>query len=155
MKKIFLIFTIAVFAFTLSNAQELEEYSDVIDMIAKQNKILEEYIKGCENAKEAKDVVVLLTKYKDGFKALIPELKALVKKYGPLGEIFKDNPPEHVKPYIKKNEELIQSLLGASIELGKYKDDPEVKKVQEEVRKVQMEINGIINPKKEGEEEKE
>ena len=153
MKKIFLVMTIAIFSFTLLNAQALEEYSDVIDMIVKQNKVLEEYIKGCENAKEAKDVVVLLTKYKDSFKALIPELKALVKKYGPLGEIFKDNPPEHVKPYIKKNEELIQSLLGASIELGKYKDDPEVKKVTEEVQKVQQEVNAIVNPKKEGEEE--
>ena len=155
MKKIFLIFTIAIFTFTLANTQEVEEYSDIIDMIVKQNKVLAEYIKGCENAKEAQDVVVLLTNYKNGFKALIPDLKTLVEKYGPLGEIFDDNPPEHVKPHLKKNEELVQALLGASIELGKYKDDPEVKKVTEEVQKVQMEISSIINPKKEGEEEKE
>lgn len=155
MKKIFLVFTIAIFAFTLSYAREVEEYSDVIDMIVKQNKVLEEYIKGCENAKEAKDVVVLLTNYKDGFKALIPDLKTLVKKYGPLGEIFNDNPPEHVKPHLKKNEELVQAMLGAAINLGKYRDDPEVKKVTEEVLKVQSEIGQIVNPQKEGEEKKE
>jgi hypothetical protein len=155
MKKLFLICTIAILSIALLNAQELEKYSDVIDMIVKQSNILEEYIKGCENVKEAKDVVVLLTKYKDGFKVLIPDLKTLVKNYGPLGELFKDNPPENVKPHLKRMEELSQKLFGASMELGKYKEDPEVKKAQAEVVKVQMEIAQITNPKKEGEEKKE
>lgn len=155
MKKLFLVFTIAIFSFTLSNAQELEEYSDIIDMLVKQSKIMEEYIKGCENVKEAKDVVVLLTRYKEGSKTLIPDLKTLIKKYGPFEKLFGENPPENVKPHIKKIEELTQKFYGASMALGKYKDDPEVKKANDELRKVLMEIGQITKPKKEGEEEKE
>lgn len=157
MKKFIFVLTVVIISFVLLNAQEkqTEKYDDIKDMIVMQCKILEEYIKGCEKVKEAKDVVVLLTKYKDGCKALIPDLKALMKKYGSLEKVVGENPPEELKPHLEKMKDLTQRLFGASMALGKYKDDPEVKKAQEEVRKVRQEINQITNPKKEGEKEKE
>jgi hypothetical protein len=155
MKKFIVLLTLCIIASGLSNAQALkpEKYEDIKNMIISQCKILEEYIKGCENVKEAKDVVVLLTKYKNGCQALIPDLKALMKKYGSLEKVIGKNPPENLKPDLKKMEELTQQLFGASIALGKYKEDPDVKKAQEEVNKVRQEINRITNPKKEGEED--
>ncbi len=155
MKKFIVLLTLCIIASGLSNAQALEpeKYEDIKNMIISQCKILEEYIKGCENVKEAKDVVVLLTKYKNGCQALLPDLKALMKKYGSLEKVIGENPPENLKPDLKKMEELTQQLFGASIALGKYKEDPDVKKTQEEVNKVLQEINRITNPKKEGEEE--
>ncbi|MCK5056943.1 MAG: hypothetical protein KAT34_09830 [Candidatus Aminicenantes bacterium] len=155
MKKFIVLLTLCIIASGLSNAQALEpeKYEDIKNMIISQCKILEEYIKGCENVKEAKDVVVLLTKYKNGCQALLPDLKALMKKYGSLEKVIGENPPENLKPDLKKMEELTQQLFGASIALGKYKEDPDVKKAQEEVNKVRQEINRITNPKKEGEEE--
>jgi len=157
MKKSIILLTVCIISFGLLNAQVLEpeKYVDIKDMIIMQCSILEDYIKGCENVKETKDVVVLLTKYKDSCKAMIPDLKKLIKKYGSLEKIIGENPPENLKPHLTKMQELTQKLFGASMELGKYKEDPAVKKAQEEVTKVRQEINQVTNPKKEGEEEEE
>lgn len=157
MKKFIIILTVCIISVGFLNSQEktTAKYDDIKDMLIKQCSILEEYIKGCKNVKEAKDVVLLLNKYTDSCKALIPDLKALMKKYGSLEKVIGDKPPEELKPHLDKRRDLTEQLLGASIDLGKYKEDPAVKKAQEEVTKVLQEINQITNPKKEGEEEVE
>jgi hypothetical protein len=152
MKKLVLGFIVILISFVLQNANPgQDKYADVKDLLAKQTNVFEEYIKACENVKNAKDVVVLINNFKEGFKALTPDLKTLVKKYGDLNKLLKDNPPEELKPGLKKIEELSIKVAEVSMKLEPYAQDPEVLKAQQEFFKAMKEMKEIVKPKTEGE----
>lgn len=153
MKKFILVLTVVIISFVLLNA-DTGKYTDVKELLTIQAKVFEEYIKGCESAKDAKDVAVVINKMTDGFKSMIPHIKALAKKYGNLEEVFDKNPPEELKPDIEKMEELSKKMVGASMKLGQYIQDPEVKKANEEFQKVMKEMEQIVKPKTEAPGEK-
>jgi len=155
MKKLVIGLIMMVISFVLLNAKPAQgEYADIKDLLAKQTKVFEEYIKACENVKEAKDVVVIINNFKEGFKALIPDLKALVKKYGDIEKLFQENPPEELKPDLEKIGELSQKMAEVSVKLAPYAQDPEVVKAQQEFVKLMQEMKEIVKPKTE-EEKKE
>jgi hypothetical protein len=155
MKKLVLGLMVIIISFVLLNANpDQGKYADIKDLLAKQTKIFDEYIKACENVKEAKDVVALINNFKEGFQSLIPDLKALVKKYGDLEKLFEDNPPEELKPDLEKIEELSKKMSGVSVKLAPYAQDPEVLKAQQEFLEVMLEMKEIVKPKTE-EEKKE
>lgn len=150
MKKFVLGFIVMLISFVLLDANPgQDKYADIKDLLAKQTKVFEEYIKACENVKDAKDVVILINNFKEGFKALIPDLKALVKKYGDLEKLFEDNPPEELKPDLEKIEELSRKIAGISAKLAPYAQDPEVVKANQEFFKLMKELKEIVKPKTE------
>lgn len=83
---------LAVFAGS-SCKQRSEKYSDVRDYLKKSIAIQEEYLRGIESAKSAKDVAAAMNVFAEKLKAINPVMKALMEKYPEIVS-EKDIPPE-------------------------------------------------------------
>jgi gas vesicle protein len=152
MKKITLVLVVVGISLVLLSANP-GDYTDVKNLFSKQATLMQNYINACANVKEAKDVVAIFDNLKEGFKELMPDIKALVDKYGDLEKLFEDETPEELKADLDKMKDLTQKMMTESMKLSQYAQDPDVVKSQQDLTRVMKEIDDMVKAKAKQQEE--
>jgi hypothetical protein len=143
------------FIFTSSLFSEEGKYSDLKELLLKQQEIINQYISDAEKIKTAPDVVKMYTTFAVNLKKLLPMIKTLAKKYNKLAEFFQGNPPEELKPEMEKLKLLGQKMQGTMRKIAPFMNDPEVRKASAELEKVSLEIYKAGSPESKEPPEKE
>ncbi len=144
MKKITLCLVLAMFSISFLMGEE--DYADIKNLLTKQGEIFQGFIDGCDNAKNAPDVVKLITNFKDGFKGLTPSIIAVSQKHKDLAAIMQTNPPEALKPDLAKINELGPKMDVAFGKISQYMADPEVMKAFQEFQQVMLDLQNALSP---------
>jgi hypothetical protein len=144
MKKLTLCLVLVVFSISFLMGEE--DYSDIKNLLAKQGLIFQGFIDGCDNAKNAQDVVKVVTIFKDGYKDITPSLIAVSQKYKDLAVLMETNPPEALKPDLAKIAELGPKMDVAFGKISQYMTDPEVLKAFREFTQLMQDLQNTLSP---------
>ena len=150
MKKLTKKFTLCLvlIVFSISFLMGEEKYADIKNLLAKQGEIFQNFINGCEIAKNAQDAAKSITNFKDGFKNLIPTIIAVSNNYGDLAAVMETNPPETLKPDLEKINEYGPKINAAFEKISIYMSDPEVIKTFQEFQQVMLDLKKELAPEK-------
>ncbi|HLP59948.1 MAG TPA: hypothetical protein VK186_13995 [Candidatus Deferrimicrobium sp.] len=146
MKK--LILCLLFTAFSISFLIGEEDYADIKNLLIKQEGIFQSFIAGCDNVKNAQDVVKLITNFKDGFKELTPMLIAVAKNHKDLDTVMQTNPPETLKAELAKINELGPKVDAGFSKISTYMTDAEVMKALQEFQQVMLNLQNELAPEK-------
>ena len=93
--------------------------------------VFEDYVTDIEKVESADDVVAAIEKFSAGMEKLKPELQAMKEKYE--GKDFMKEPPPELADVSKKLGEVMGRMMGASMKLMKYANDPKVQEAQKKL----------------------
>lgn len=151
MKKLTLCLVLVVFSISFLMGEE--DYADIKNLLTKQGAIFQGFIDGCDNAKNAPDVVKLFINFKDGFKEITPTIITVSKKYKDLADIMQNNPPETLKPDLAKINEFGPKMDVAFGKISQYMPDPDVMKAFQEFQQVMQDLQNALTPEQKATEE--
>jgi len=110
------------------------KYGEAKYLMNKSLTAMDDYVRGIDQAKDARAVAAAITNFKDSMATLKPKMQALDKKYPELKDETKM--PEDLKSLMTKMQEMSSKMINASMKAYQYNQDPEVQKAQEELNKV-------------------
>lgn len=123
-----------------------EDYTDIKNLLIKQEGIFQSFIDSCDAAKNAQDVVKLITNFKDGFKEFTPMLIAIARNHKDLDSVMKTNPPDILKPELARINELSPKIDEGFVKISPFMSDTEVMKAFEEFQQVILNLQNELSP---------
>ena len=100
------------------------KYEEVKPVLERMATSLEKFIGDLEKVENADAVVAAFASYTDTMEKLVPDIKAIIKKYPELKD--EKNHPEELKPLTGKIEELSKKMIGVMGKIQPYATDPKV-----------------------------
>jgi len=110
------------------------KYGDAKKIIAKSNKVVEDFIGKMDKAGNEKEVAAALKGFTKAMKEITPEMKKLQEKYPDLAK--SQNIPPELGEEGKKMMEVWTKMASVMMKIQEYADDPEVQAAQEEFQNV-------------------
>jgi len=111
------------------------DISDTKELRIKQIKVMEEYVEALEEAENAQEVAEAIRMYTDSLKKIVPTLKKMTEET--TGSSSGIESSDEIKWFANKMEKLANRLIAASLKTEKYESNPDVRKAQQEMQKVQ------------------
>ena len=115
------------------------KYAKVKKVFNEQIQIMDEFVTGLEKADDAKAVAKVLNKYADGLEKLVPAQNELFKDFPELKD--QKEPPAELKEEGEKMQKITERMSSAFMKLFQYSDDPDVKKAQERLEKIESKLS--------------
>ncbi|MBN1224665.1 MAG: hypothetical protein JXB23_15555 [Candidatus Aminicenantes bacterium] len=110
------------------------KYGDAKKIVAKSNKVVEDFLGKLDKADNAKEVATALKGFAKAMKEIAPEMKKLQEKYPEMAK-SQSIPPE-LGEEGKKMMEVWSKMGMVMMKIQKYADDPEVQAAQQEFENV-------------------
>lgn len=112
------------------------KYSDAKKVVAKSNKILEDFLNKMDTANDGDAVAAALRAFVKDMKAIAPEMQELQSRYPELAD--RQSIPPELGEEGEKMADLWMKFGSVMMKIQQYADHPEVQKAQEE-------MSGIFN----------
>jgi len=114
------------------------KYAKASDLLNKQIGIMESYAAAMEKAGSAQEVAAAMDQYTTAMKEMVPEMKDFEKNYPEIKA--EKEPPEELKPLMKKMEEIAGRVMSASMKAAQFMQDPAVQAAQQRFGEVMGEM---------------
>lgn len=147
MRKFAFFILIVAISYGLFSADAEKKYPKIKKLLAKQTKMLEEFIQADPTIKDAKSAAAVLTNFYKAMEEMIPLIVEIAEEHKDIENMFGNNPPEELKADILKLKKLGGRMSQSFGKIKFYSSDPQIKKAYQEMMKVQIKLQKSIKGK--------